>query len=516
MIEVDTPDGGVAEFPDGTSPDVIKNALRKKFPPPQIVADGKVDRERSWGETAQDVLASGAQGVQTGFQSLLGSVGNAQQTSGDVLAWGAGKLGFSPETQDMARAVGKRIPTLGLAVPAPTTEDVRSVVEPITGRYSPQTDAGRYAKSIGEFVPAAAAGPGGLVRKTAMAVAPGVATTLAGDATDQNAYAKAGAGILAGVVSAGRGNAGTKELLKKAPTYEKVEAAANDAYTALRNAGVRYDANAVDQSIQSVSQLRINAQLSPEASGLRDSFAQFLGKGMDFQDLDEMEQLATGILRDHNAKSADKFFTSAILKNIKDIRQSGAIVTNGSVPANEVNTLIATAKDLGRRRIIGRDINKMKNKSEWYLSGPESGLRNQFKNYGARNGQNLSKAEEQAFKSVITREGVLNPLHNAGSRLGQIALGSMGYAMGDITGAIVPLVGSSLARRFMEAYTKAGVEKAIKTVLAGRSAQEQAAVRDLISKYEAQARMALTADTAIRQNGPEYVPASPALSGVPR
>ncbi|WP_259669099.1 hypothetical protein [Rhizobium lentis] len=31
MIEVDLPDGSVAEFPDGTSPDVIKSALQKKF-----------------------------------------------------------------------------------------------------------------------------------------------------------------------------------------------------------------------------------------------------------------------------------------------------------------------------------------------------------------------------------------------------------------------------------------------------------------------------------------------------
>jgi hypothetical protein len=215
-----------------------------------------------------------------------------------------------------------------------------------------------------------------------------------------------------------------------------------------------------------------------------------------------MEQLATGILRHHATKPADKMFVTQILGKIKDVRKSGAIATNGSVPANEVNSLIARAKDLGRRRIIARDIGKMKDKSEWYLSGPESGLRNQFKNYGTKNYQSLTPAENRAFQSVMNREGVLNPLHNAGSRLGQIALGSMGYAMGDITGAIIPIVGSSVARRFMEAYTKRGVDNAIKTVLAGRSAQERAAVRDAIAKIEAQARAALAADTALRSNLP--------------
>lgn len=39
MIEVDLPDGSVAEFPDGTSPDVIKGALQKKFGSPQAAQE---------------------------------------------------------------------------------------------------------------------------------------------------------------------------------------------------------------------------------------------------------------------------------------------------------------------------------------------------------------------------------------------------------------------------------------------------------------------------------------------
>lgn len=39
MIEVELPDGSIAEFPDGTSPDVIKGALRRRFAPPPKAAD---------------------------------------------------------------------------------------------------------------------------------------------------------------------------------------------------------------------------------------------------------------------------------------------------------------------------------------------------------------------------------------------------------------------------------------------------------------------------------------------
>lgn len=499
-----------AKFPqyNDMSDEQLATALHRKFysdmPFEQFAAkvglqavnrDKKVDRERSWGEIGKDVGLSAAQGFLSGAQSLVGLPGDAQSLLGAGASWGAGKLGFSPEVQQGAKTLG--LPQL------PTTPDVNAAVESVIGpKYQPETDWGRYAGTIGEFAPAAMAGPGGIVRKAAMAVVPGLAVEGTGDLTGDNPYAKAAAGITAAVVTGGRSNLGTKQMLKDVgnskTAYAKLEQDVNDAYTRLRSAGIKYDANAVDAAINDVSQLRINPNLAPKAAGLQQEFSKFAGQGMDFQSLDDMERIATGILRHHATDPTDKMFVTQILGKIKGVRQNGAFITNGSVPAGEVNQLVKTAKELARRRIIARDINTMKDKSEWYLSGPESGLRNQFKNYGKKNMQNLSAAEEAAFRSVVNREGVLNPLHNAGSRLGQIALGSMGYALGDVTGAIIPIVGSSLARRFMEAYTKRGVDEALKTVLAGRSAQEKAAVRDAIAKWEARTSKALAADAAVR------------------
>lgn len=517
MIEVETPDGGVAEFPDGTPPEVIKNALRKRFPPAQTVASGKGDRERSTGETLGDMGLSAAQGFQTGFQSLLGSLGDAQQIAGNAAAWGAGKLGFSPETQQTARNIGSRVPTMGLALPAPTTEQVNTAFESVIGpKYQPQTKAGEAARSVGEFAPAAMAGPGGVARKTAMAVVPGLAVEATDELTGGNPYAKAGAGIVAGVMTAGRGNAGTKEMLKKVgktdPAYAKIERQTNDAYNRLRAAGIKYDANGVDRAISEVSAVRMNPTLAPKAVGLRDEFTRFAGRGMDFDDLDELERIGTAITRDFKTDETDKLFTNIILKKIRDIRENGVVATSGNLPANEVNSLIGRAKDLAKRRIIARDIGKMKNKAEWYVSGPESGLRNQFKGYGQKNQRNLSKVEEQAFKRVVNREGALNVLHSVGSRMGQTMMGAAGLYSGQIIPALAGMIGSAAARKLMEVYTRKGVDNAIKTVLAGRSSQEQAAVRDLLSKAEAQARAALTADAAIRN---ELEP-STGLVGVPR
>lgn len=506
-----------AKFPqyNDMSDEQLATALHRKFysdmpfeqfaakvgltqPKPQTVADGKTDSEVSVSDTAVDAGKSFGTGVEQGTIGLLNMGGDLASLARNTIG---GWLGVTPEQMQELNGVQRGF---GIGAPA-TSEEVTRKVESVQGPlYKPQTTAGKYANTIGQFVPGAVAGPGGVVRKTALSVIPGVASEAAGQATEGTAfepYARVGGALVGGIAAAKRGNAGTKEMLKNVgksdEAYARVEAATNEAYDRLRNAGVRYDANAVDQSIAEVSQLRINPQLAPESAGLRDTFAQHLGRGMDFQDLDEMEQLATGILRDHNAKPADKFFTATILKKIKDIRQSGAIATNGTVPADEVNSLIAQAKDLARSRIIARDIMKMKDKSEWYLAGPESGLRNRFKSYGIKNGQNLSKPEEAAFKSVVNREGGLNIAHSVGSRMGATVMGAAGLYTGQIIPALVGMVGSGLTRKFMEVYTKAGVEKAIRTVLAGRSAQEQAAVRDAIAQYERNAQILLTAEGAL-------------------
>jgi hypothetical protein len=502
MITVKTPDGGTAKFPVGTPKEAIEVAMRAKFPAPQTVnvAD-KTNRERSLGETLGDVGMSTAQGIQSGIQGLVGMPGDIQQLAGMGASWGAGKLGFSPEVQEGAKSLG--LPQL------PTSGDVGAFAESIIGpKYKPQTDVGRYVGSVAEMVPAAVAGPGSLVRKGAMAVLPGVAMEATKDVTGGNPAAETVAGVAASLLAAGRGGAGTAEMLKGVgksdKAYAQLERRVDDTYNRLRSAGIKYDANAVDTAIADVSQFRINPNLAPKAAGLREEFAKFSGQGMDFQDLDEMERIATGIMRS-TPDATEKLFTAKILEKIKDVRERGALITNGTLPANEVNSLVKQAKELARRRIIARDVNKMKDKSEWYLSGPESGLRNQFKSYGQKNMQNLSGAEEAAFKSVVDREGPLNLIHTYGGRITQ----SVGLGAGIFSGfpveAVLGIIGSNLTRRFMEAYTKRGVDNAIKTVLAGRSAQEKAAVRNAVSKWEAGKRAALSSAAAAQQSAPTEI-----------
>jgi hypothetical protein len=73
--------------------------------------------------------------------------------------------------------------------PLPTAASIQKGVEGYTGEfYKPKTKAGQYAQTVGEFAPAALAGPGGIARRVAFqAVAPGLASEAAGQATQGTA-----------------------------------------------------------------------------------------------------------------------------------------------------------------------------------------------------------------------------------------------------------------------------------------------------------------------------------------
>lgn len=69
--------------------------------------------------------------------------------------------------------------------PLPTSGDIQRQVEQTTGPfYQPQTTAGRYAQTAGEFLPMAATGPGGIARRAATGVSSGLASEAAGQYTE--------------------------------------------------------------------------------------------------------------------------------------------------------------------------------------------------------------------------------------------------------------------------------------------------------------------------------------------
>ncbi len=146
-------------------------------------------------------------GVAKGAIGLAGLPGDLQVLAGKGADWLKTKLPDIPEPDAETARLAARYGgqgDLGPSFPLPTSKDVQDQVEKVTGPFrQPQNQAERDAETAGEFVPAALAGPGGLVRKLiTQAAVPATASIVAGRYSDQNPYVKALAGFLGGVTGA--------------------------------------------------------------------------------------------------------------------------------------------------------------------------------------------------------------------------------------------------------------------------------------------------------------------------
>lgn len=151
--------------------------------------------------TAKDVAKSAGIGVAKGAIGLAGLAGDLTnlgakgiKAASDFVADKTGVPKYEPQGESVLNNI-------------PTSESLTKAIEGVTGQfYKPQTTAGHYAETIGEFAPAAALGPGGLARKAiTQAVIPGAASEAAGQATQGTAlepYARAAAGVAAGGTAA--------------------------------------------------------------------------------------------------------------------------------------------------------------------------------------------------------------------------------------------------------------------------------------------------------------------------
>lgn len=193
MIEVELPDGSIAEFPEGTSDDVIQGVLQRQFGAPQQPAAAPVqaapeEAVSPWADTAKDVGASLVSGVGRGAAGLVGLPGTIGNAINDSLSWATGMqpLPASPFS----------------------SEGAQSALSTVTGGasdYQPQTTAGEYAGTVGEFLPGAAIGGANVANLLRFGVLPGMASEGAGQLTEGTPiepYARVAAALAAPAIPA--------------------------------------------------------------------------------------------------------------------------------------------------------------------------------------------------------------------------------------------------------------------------------------------------------------------------
>jgi hypothetical protein len=140
-------------------------------------------------------------GVAKGAIGLGGIIGDIQQIAKKVGSY-LPDIKADPESEKYARKYGRMGDVMSVGAPPefPTSHDIQGQVEKVTGEFrKPQNQTEADAETVGEFLPAALAGPGSFLRKVVTQDAiPATASIVAGRYSDQNPYVKALAGFLAG------------------------------------------------------------------------------------------------------------------------------------------------------------------------------------------------------------------------------------------------------------------------------------------------------------------------------
>ncbi len=181
---------------------------------------------------AKDVARSGVAGVGQGVEGIVGTGGDIPNAYQGVLNWVAGKLvdhavstgklspdmaagakstlaRFSGEMTDKMSTAGS-LGTRGTILPqrAPTTAQVAGAVakvSPAVGgalAYQPRTTPGEYARTIGQFAPAALV-PGSAGTRVAAVLAPALTSETAGQVARKVAPQYEGGARLAGALAGG-------------------------------------------------------------------------------------------------------------------------------------------------------------------------------------------------------------------------------------------------------------------------------------------------------------------------
>lgn len=259
-IKVQTPDGGVAHFPDGTDASAITKAMSEAFPPVQ----GEISTGADMLQSLPTGLVKGTAGALTMPQMIhdgLGDLGGkiAEQTVGRLItAYKTGGEDWSPAPHpEKTDTLLSRMPSL------PRQADVVKGVESVTGPlHKPQTKAGKYVETIGEFLPMSLAGPGNMVRNAAMfGVVPAVTSEAAGQAAEGSGYE--GAAKFAGALGGGILGLAGNRAISGAQNFTATKEAANDI------GGILNQPNVSTGAVRRVAQSIGEDALTPAAARAR-------------------------------------------------------------------------------------------------------------------------------------------------------------------------------------------------------------------------------------------------------
>jgi hypothetical protein len=277
-------------------------------------------------------------------------------------------------------------------------------------------------------------------------------------------------------------------ILDAAMSQEQAAAKADDMWKGIRGENIQFPAKDFKPFAAEIKKSfdTIGPEAAPNASALKKSLAAKLGplpvqgptknawghlehskpkpdtRSVPFNDVNEIRKSASTMSADMRLSDTERKVAGDLKSQIDNLYQS--------VPG--LNEKLAPAREMSRRNILAKKLTEMERKSDWYVSGKDSGLKNQAMSFGKKDGKTLTPAEQKAVKNIGTKEGINNFVSNAGGRMGQLMLGGVGATLGGIPGLVGAGGAHFLARTLSERATMKALGAAKKTVLLGRDGQK--------------------------------------------
>lgn len=479
MIEVQLPDGNIAQFPDGTSREIMQNAIRKRFP----VRMG----------TGEDIARSGATGLRQGVESIGGMFGDVGDLGKTVGTWIASKLGATPE--QIAKAQQLRGP--GIIPALPTTQQIQqNVTDPLVKAlgaedvlaHAPTTTAGEYVRTIGQLAPNAIA-PGGVIRRGAMVLAPALLSETAGQITKGSAaepYARGAGALAGGLATVGRAvPRAVRAAAEGAPTAEALRNETNALYGQLRDAGITYDPRSYVTLVRDMAQdLRTGGfrqALAPQAHALVQDMANDVRAGRipDFSDLNALsvqigaaaDDAAAAMARGDRLAGPETAALGRLRQRIEDFETNAPMQNTAGMSRDEVNAMRGQARQLALRNIKNRRLERVVRDADTYASGQEAGIRQGIRNLLRNSGNLFQGTERNALLDVANGRKSILALSKLGFDFRRVASSA---SIGPTVAA--GLVGSGLGAPFAAGLVGTGtVARLAGPALTARALQRTAA-----------------------------------------
>lgn len=288
-----------------------------------------------------------------------------------------------------------------------------------------------------------------------------------------------GGGISAAIPFAGAGIKKIAESLMarkaikaagaNAPTTEQLRTAGTAAYKAIDDAGVSVRPDVAQAKLGEIADalrgegvgLDVGGKVFPASRAIMEATEGFTeGKNtVPFRDLDILRRFMGSGAASNLANKADTRLATGARAAMDDMvmKLGPDDVDAGDIDA--LQTMLPKARDLWAKMSKSQMIDDAMEASENYLSGPASGIRNQFARIlkNPKLARGFNEAEKRALRGVVNGSIPERALHLAAGGMGKLMTALGGFAGGGIPGAAA---GAGLSFGLQKASEKVAMKNA--------------------------------------------------------